>query len=64
MVYIVQAYQTSQYVVPRGGIFLGKWCSSFTGSSNGKMNAQSACALNPLIIFYAEIYSRNLVFRF
>jgi hypothetical protein len=24
-----QAYQISQYVVPRGGIFLGKWCSSF-----------------------------------
>jgi hypothetical protein len=23
-VFIVQAYQTSQYVVPRGGIFLGK----------------------------------------
>jgi hypothetical protein len=23
-----QAYQTSQYVVPRGGIFLGKWSSS------------------------------------
>jgi hypothetical protein len=24
-----QAYQTSQYVVPRGGIFLGKWRSIF-----------------------------------
>jgi hypothetical protein len=23
-VFFVQAYQTSQYVVPRGGIFLGK----------------------------------------
>jgi hypothetical protein len=23
-VFIVHAYQTSQYVVPRGGIFLGK----------------------------------------
>jgi hypothetical protein len=45
-VFIVQAYQTSQYVVPRGGIFLGKWRSSFAGSSDGKMNAQSACALN------------------
>jgi hypothetical protein len=32
-VFIVQAYQTSQYVVPRGGIFLGKWHSSFAGSS-------------------------------
>jgi hypothetical protein len=37
-----QAYQTSQYVVPRGGIFLGKWRSSFAGSSNGQMNVQSA----------------------
>jgi hypothetical protein len=42
----VQAYQTSQDVVPRGGIFLGKWRSSFAGSSDGKMNVQSACALN------------------
>jgi hypothetical protein len=45
-VFIVQAYQTSQYVVPRDGIFLGKWRSSFEGSSDGKTNAQSACALN------------------
>jgi hypothetical protein len=36
-VFIVQAYQTSQYVVPRGGIFLGKWRSSFAGSFDGKM---------------------------
>jgi hypothetical protein len=42
----VKAYQTSQYVVPRGGIFLGKWRSSFAGSSDGKLNVQSACALN------------------
>jgi hypothetical protein len=28
-----QAYQTSQYVVPQDGIFLGKWCSTFVGSS-------------------------------
>jgi hypothetical protein len=41
-----QAYQTSQYVVPRGGIFLGKWRSSFAGSSDVNMNVQSACALN------------------
>jgi hypothetical protein len=41
MVFIVQAYQTSQYVVPCGGIFLGKWRSSFAESSNGKMNVQS-----------------------
>jgi hypothetical protein len=26
-VFFVQTYQTSQYVVPRGGIFLGKWRS-------------------------------------
>jgi hypothetical protein len=32
-----QAYHTSLYVVPRGGIFLGKWRSSFAGSSDGKM---------------------------
>jgi hypothetical protein len=33
-----QACQTSQYVVLRGGMFLGKWHSTFTGSSNSKMN--------------------------
>jgi hypothetical protein len=42
----VQAYQTSQYVVPRDRIFLGKWRSSFAGNSDGNMNVQSACALN------------------
>jgi hypothetical protein len=31
-VFIVQAYQTSQYVVPRGGIFLGK-LRPFAGNS-------------------------------
>jgi hypothetical protein len=45
-VFIVQAYQTSQYVVLRGGTFLGKWRSSLVGNSNGKMNVKSACALN------------------
>jgi hypothetical protein len=45
-VFVVQACQTSQYVMPCGGIFLGKWRRSFVGSSNGKMNVQSACALN------------------
>jgi hypothetical protein len=39
-VFIVQVYQTSQYVVPRGGIFLGKWRSSFAGSPDRKMNVQ------------------------
>jgi hypothetical protein len=45
-VFIVQAYQTSPYVVPRGSIFLSKLCSSFAGSSDGEMNVQSACTLN------------------
>jgi hypothetical protein len=47
-----QAYQTSQYVVPRGGIFLGKRRSTLAGSSDGKMNVQSACALN--ILYYRD----------
>jgi hypothetical protein len=37
-VFIVQVYPTSQYVVPRGGIFPGKWRSSFAGSSDGKIS--------------------------
>jgi hypothetical protein len=45
-VFIVEAYQTSQYVVPRGGIFVIKRRSFFAGNSEGKVNAQSACALN------------------
>jgi hypothetical protein len=45
-----QAYQTSQYVVPHGSIFLGKWRSTFAGSSDGKMNVQLACTLNTLYI--------------
>jgi hypothetical protein len=40
-VFFVQAYQTSQYVVPRGGIFLGKWRSSFAGNSDGKISLRS-----------------------
>jgi hypothetical protein len=46
-VFIVQVYQISQYVVPHGGIFLGKWRSSFAGISEGKLNVQSTCDLNP-----------------
>jgi hypothetical protein len=46
MLFIVQVDQTSQYAVPRGRIFLGKWRSSFAGSFDGKMNVQSAFALN------------------
>jgi hypothetical protein len=40
-VFIVQAYQTSQYVMPRGSIFLGKWRSSFAGNSDGKIILRS-----------------------
>jgi hypothetical protein len=43
----VQAYQTSQYVVPRGGIFLGKWCSSFAVSSDGKMHVHHPALWTP-----------------
>jgi hypothetical protein len=39
---LLQAYQTSQYVVPCSGVFLSKWRSTFTGNSDGKMNVQSA----------------------
>jgi hypothetical protein len=46
----LQAYQTSQYVMPRGGIFLGKWRSTFAGSY-----AQSACVLNILNLKELEI---------
>jgi hypothetical protein len=49
-VIIVKAYQTAQYVVPSGGIFLGKWRSSFVENSDGKMNVQSVCALNKILI--------------
>jgi hypothetical protein len=35
-------------MVQRGGIFLDKWRSSLTGSSDGKMNVQSASALDIL----------------
>jgi hypothetical protein len=42
----MQAYQTSQYVVPRGGMILGKWRSCFQGNSESKLNIQSACAMN------------------
>jgi hypothetical protein len=44
----LQAYQTSQYVVPRGGIFLGKRHRTFAGSSDSKINIQLACSLNTL----------------
>jgi hypothetical protein len=41
-VFIVQAYQTSM----RGGIFLGKRRSDSLEVVDGKINVQSACALN------------------
>jgi hypothetical protein len=34
------------YVVPCGGIFIGKWRSTFAEVADGKINVQSACALN------------------
>jgi hypothetical protein len=37
-----QAYQASQYLVPHGAIFLGKWRSTFAGSSDVKMTNQPA----------------------
>jgi hypothetical protein len=50
----------AQYVVPRGGIFLGKWRTSFAGSSDCKMNVQSACTLNTRYFSYLYVrdYSR------
>jgi hypothetical protein len=44
--FTVHAYQTSQYVESRSGIFLGKWRSYIARNSDGKMNVQSACDLN------------------
>jgi hypothetical protein len=63
-VFIVQAYQTSQYVVTSGGIFFGKWRSSFAGNSDCKMNVQSACVLNTLYLkIYHDCYL-SLLFQF
>jgi hypothetical protein len=50
-----QAYQTSQYVVPHSGIFIAKCHSCFAGSSDGKMNVQSACALNTQYVLVSSI---------
>jgi hypothetical protein len=55
----MQAYQTSQYVVPRSGIFLGKWRSSSAGNSDGKMNVQSACALNTVYYTIRKSEEKN-----
>jgi hypothetical protein len=51
---LLGGYQISQYVVPHSGIFLGKCRSVFAGNSDGKMNVQSACALNTR---YNEIFA-------
>jgi hypothetical protein len=53
----MQAYKTSQYLVPSGGIFLGKWRSYFAGSSDGKMNVQPACALKTRYMYIPNIDS-------
>jgi hypothetical protein len=55
---LLQAYRTSQYMVLRGSIFLGKWRSSFAGSSNGKMNVQLPCTLNTR---YNEVLLSNQI---
>jgi hypothetical protein len=39
---MAQAYQTSENVLPRGGIFLDKWRSCFAGNPDAKMNVQFA----------------------
>jgi hypothetical protein len=53
----------------RGGIFLGKWRSTFAGNSNGKMNAKSAYALNTrymslLALNISTLFSKQSVFVF
>jgi hypothetical protein len=54
-VFIVQAYQASQYVVPRGGIFLGKWRSSFAGNSDGKNECPiSLRSEHPVYYFFSD----------
>jgi hypothetical protein len=58
-VFIVQAYQTSQYVVSQGGIFLGKWRISFAGSSDDKMNVLSACAQNTRYMLFCSYLMLN-----
>jgi hypothetical protein len=53
-------------VVPRGGILLGKWRSSFAQISDGKMNVQSARALNTRYImchFHSPMLTVILVFK-
>jgi hypothetical protein len=48
-------------VASRGGIFLGKWRSTCTGSSGGKMNVQSACAMNTL---YKQMVAVKHIFSY
>jgi hypothetical protein len=42
------AYLTAQYVLPLGGIFLGKWRISLAGSSEGKMDVISLRSEHPV----------------
>jgi hypothetical protein len=53
----MQAYQTSQYVVPRSANFLGKWRSSLARNPDSKMNVHSACALHTRYNFIQNPYS-------
>jgi hypothetical protein len=57
-VFIVKAYQTSQYVLPPGGIFLCKWRRYFAGKSEINIYVQSACVLN---FVSGSVWVRNLV---
>jgi hypothetical protein len=55
-----QAYQTSQYVVPRGGIFLRHWPSSFAGTSKvpqSKVNQNAS-----LFFFFARMLLQTFYF--
>jgi hypothetical protein len=63
-VFIAQAYQTSQYVVPRGGILLGRRRSYFAGNSDSKINVQSACALNTRYYLHITYQGSILVILF
>jgi hypothetical protein len=60
-----QAYQTSQYVVPRGAAFFSaSGAALFAGSSDCKMNVQSACALSTLYNFkyaHLDVFKSNYV---
>jgi hypothetical protein len=53
----------SQYVMPHGGIFLGKWPSAFAGSCHGKINVQSLRSEHPIYVLVVFSYlSPNVSF--